>query len=223
MADVHRALAEDFKSQHGRESDDVPQLKMKLTCNPPQLILGKPWLLTRTVTYEEAPTARSIVIHPYPILGGFDNDPESLHQCRDEKWEEVEARDSGESCFMLWDDDPVRYAVGTTPFYFTCLKPGDTWTKVTRYYSQDETHHFPEEVKVGDKFQWRYAGAEIDWWDWGAMEDHQETKVMHMNGEVTSGNGGRPKLVVSAATMEFEVGGDKRLAAAADDTKDVRE
>ncbi|KAK2774667.1 kinesin light [Colletotrichum kahawae] len=110
--------------------------------------------------------------------------------------------------FMVVDDPDITVCVGKHK-HFTALQPGETWTTIQTLSGNDA--ELPRDMVVGDIFRYTFKGAEVDWWDWGTMEDHTETEVKlpcYEAGNVTnpSDNGGRPKLVVPGATpVKFTV------------------
>lgn len=109
---------------------------------------------------------------------------------------------------MVVDDPDITVCVGKHE-HFTALQPGETWTTIQTLSGNDA--ELPRDMVVGDIFRYTFKGAEVDWWDWGTMEDHTETEVKlpcYEAGNVTdpSDNGGRPKLVVPGATpVKFTV------------------
>ncbi|KAF4253498.1 hypothetical protein CNMCM8812_001542 [Aspergillus fumigatus] len=82
---------------------------------------------------------------------------------------------------------------------FVALMPGESWS-FTR-----EVTDFPKHAAPGDEFRYRFKGAQLDWWDWGHLGDHENT-IVWVNYLVRDpkDNGGRPGLVVPASNwVEF--------------------
>jgi hypothetical protein len=84
------------------------------------------------------------------------------------------------------------------PWVFTHRLESDAWLT-------------PEDAAVGDVFRCCYKGTTLDWWDWGALEDHADTVVTlpcWIAGAVVEpkDNGGWPKIVVPASNVvEFSL------------------
>jgi hypothetical protein len=90
---------------------------------------------------------------------------------------------------------------------FVSLLPGQEWTTTATAIDEDEElNEDPRDTKIGDKFRFWYTGLELDWWDWGAKEDHKETSVL-LSCTLYSAvcepkdNDGRPKLIVPASNI----------------------
>ncbi|KAJ5157176.1 uncharacterized protein N7482_008276 [Penicillium canariense] len=96
--------------------------------------------------------------------------------------------------------NPVANIVGRNDQNaFAALRPGESWS-FTR-----EVTEFPENAAPGDQFRYGFKGAQLDWWDWGHLRDHEDTVVWIE--EIVCNpryNGGRPVLIVPASNwVEF--------------------
>ncbi|KGO39836.1 hypothetical protein PEX1_003390 [Penicillium expansum] len=86
---------------------------------------------------------------------------------------------------------------------FWTLKPGESWS-FTRKVSE-----FPKDAASGDKFRYLFKGATLDWWNWGSLEDHEDTVIwvpgwLLAKVQYPEDNDGRPTVVVPASNaVEF--------------------
>ncbi|KAJ5518743.1 hypothetical protein N7453_001165 [Penicillium expansum] len=86
---------------------------------------------------------------------------------------------------------------------FWTLKPGESWS-FTR-----EVSEFPKDAASGDKFRYLFKGATLDWWNWGSLEDHEDTVIwvpgwLLAKVQYPEDNDGRPTVVVPASNaVEF--------------------
>ncbi|CAG8216978.1 unnamed protein product [Penicillium nalgiovense] len=82
---------------------------------------------------------------------------------------------------------------------FQSLVPGESCS-FTRTVSD-----FPKYFAPGDRFRYGYKGATLDWWDWGNLNDHENTVVLAGEYKVLDqNNGGRPVVVVPGSNwLEF--------------------
>lgn len=105
--------------------------------------------------------------------------------------------------WAIYDEDDVEVYVGQRAEDFASLRPGESRSK--RDVLNDPAGiDLPRDSLPGDVFRYRVIRSEVDWWDWGTMEDHRDTAVKlpcYLSGDVTDpkDNGGRPKLVVPAS------------------------
>lgn len=153
--------------------------------------------VTVTVTYvgpEAGPTGtfpRPITLHTWPF-----SDPEFLVLAREHgdggEWEEMEPED-GCMGFRLVDNPPIRTTAGAHKD-FVSLAPGESWSV------SHEVHRgswvftdVPRDAQPGERFRYTFAaGTTLDWWVWGAKEEHMETEVWlpdYVNGPVLDEEG----------------------------------
>ena len=93
--------------------------------------------------------------------------------------------------------------VGQLSDDFTSLNPGESWS-TTESLNERPDIYLPRDSMPGDVFRYRVKRSEVDWWDWGTMEEHRETTVMlpcFIKAKVTDpkDNGRRPRLLVPAS------------------------
>ncbi|RAL13183.1 uncharacterized protein BO97DRAFT_477423 [Aspergillus homomorphus CBS 101889] len=120
----------------------------------------------------------------------------------DGEWEPyTEGRDCA---FPNGPDDPFQVTVGEKGERggFVSLRPGQSRSKSIHIGPGD---HLPPYPATGEILRYRFNGCELDWWDWGTLEDHAHTVLTvpgFLGGEVLDppDNGGRPKVVVPAST-----------------------
>jgi hypothetical protein len=227
-----------------------PILQMTFDC-PSQLVAGdRDLTITSRLTYvgvtggsennnkaenrEEARAeAQPIVFHtadfygpkPFALFGRHLSPPQADGSYTDEDqwWQELGSDDDAIGASAIVDLPPIRVNISGTAkdSYFTELHPGQSWER--HHKLRDLLGREHGELRAGSKLQFVFCGAEIDWWDWGSMEDHTDTHVWLTNNiwgpvlqepgsaDVTSDtcpwtdNGGRPKLVVQSAEIDIAV------------------
>ncbi|RKU46442.1 hypothetical protein DL546_006864 [Coniochaeta pulveracea] len=200
----------------------APVITTTLSC-PPHFSGDEDFSVQVTFTYEGVvgpsgatePSPRPITIHAWTLHGVYCGRREGLRVDRwvktekdqrgdgnDVSWEKCE--DDDEMGYLLVDED-VAIRVGQDNKNFISLMPGEAWTTSDRIHNARwRSGYIPENVAPGDTFRCRHKGIVMDWWDWGTMADHVDTVVKlpsFIAGKVTepADNGGRPKLIVTAA------------------------
>jgi hypothetical protein len=120
-------------------------------------------------------------------------------------WEASRFYEEDQCRWNFYDDPDVEVEVGQWHDDFASLRPGESW-RSTEWLNSPTWMEIalPRDSMPGDVFRYRVMRSEVDWWDWGSMEDHRETVVKlpcYINGDVTEpkDNGGRPKLLVPAS------------------------
>lgn len=121
----------------------------------------------------------------------------------DGEWEDCALVEHDCCRWAIYDEDDVEVYVGQRAQDFASLRPGESWSKWDVLNDPAEID-LPRDSLPGDVFRYRVARSDMDWWDWGTMEDHRDTAVKlpcYINGDVTDpkDNGGRPKLVIPAS------------------------
>jgi hypothetical protein len=163
------------------------------------------YAVTAILLYEAAPNIsrrEPIVFHTF-LFKDVDWRQEGFRLYRKEngQWQPYEIRGSF-THHRYRVPNPVSKNVGRNEDNdFIALNPGESWS-FTRQVTD-----FPENVVPGDTFRYCYKGAQLDWWDWGHFQDHEDT-VVTIEGKVREpkDNGGRPALVVPASNyVEFTV------------------
>ena len=163
-----------------------------------------------TLHYEAPATARPFVFNDStldtPSLSTY-----LIYQKKEEDWKHIpENHVSGPRCFFLAEDWPSRRKLDFSSGCYLCLRPGESREVGCMLYDVDDPDdtqwfdRFPKDMKAGDKFQIRYLGAEILWWDWGTEEEHTETELWLMNGRFLEENGLRPRLFVPGCSVDVE-------------------
>jgi hypothetical protein len=115
--------------------------------------------------------------------------------------------------FLLTDDPPLPIFVGDDSsggsqhgsWQFVTLFPGESWGYTFPYHGK-EYSQVPEEILAGEQFKLLFKGARVDWWDWGTLEDHRNTRVVLncVTGaelEAPRDDGGRPALVLPGSNV----------------------
>lgn len=133
-----------------------------------------------TVTYvgPQSPTTfpHPITLHTWPF-----SDPEFLVLAREHgdggEWEEIKA-DDGCMGFRLVDNPPIRTNAGTHKSFIS-LAPGESWSVSHEVHRGSRVFtHVPRDAQLGEGFRYTFtAGSSLDWWAWGAKEEHVKTEV----------------------------------------------
>lgn len=172
-----------------------------------------PLTVTTKVIYhglaDGAEDGRPITFRLY-ALQNLDTLAEGFHlYCRSNgKWERYYDHDF--VCgWKIYDDPDIPVNVSQDEG-FVSLQPGECWTW-SQLMQNPTWSGLPDDRAVGDVFRFMYKGGTVDWWDWGAREEHANTVVKipcWITGNVTdpADNAGRPKLVVPASNaVEFTI------------------
>lgn len=146
-----------------------------------ELVLGEPFRVTAHITLEENSTGSKPVIFHIPRINdvGFSvarHRPQHGKETDDVTWEALEVDEDACGGFVLTDEPDVCVNV-TQHKDFVCLQPGETWDYTFTPYNPP-FRTLEDNVTSGDRIQFFYYGAELDWWDWGGMEEHTQTEVM---------------------------------------------
>jgi hypothetical protein len=177
--------------------------------------------LTIEITYDgttedNASNVRPITFHIQPFITNNQlREGIRLYRLRlDGNWERSKCDDGFGTGFGIFDDPPIPVNIGDeADEYADCfvsLYPGESWTTQRRVQNGESWTSLPDDVEVGDKFKYVIKGAVVDWWNWGAKEQHRDTVVQlpcWIAGDVVEpkDNDGRPKLVVPKSNeVEFE-------------------
>lgn len=197
-------------------SPGAPNLSFRLEC-PSKCHPDERFSLTETLVYEgvdNEENPRPITFHTARLRSGprhtEGREGLRIYRLQDAQWEryrpEVESHE-------VWGfpnaEDPIPIKVGgdhkatRIEREFKMLRPGESWVQHHCVHRPDwlEDSYLPDDAKDGDQFKFVMKGAEVDWWDWGTLEDHRGTVVKlpwHILGDVVEpdDNGGRPKLIV---------------------------
>jgi hypothetical protein len=115
--------------------------------------------------------------------------------------------------FLLTDEPPIPIFVDDDSsggsqhgsWQFVTLLPGESWGYTFPYHGK-EYSQVPEEILAGEQFKLLFKGARVDWWDWGTLEDHRNTRVVLncVTGaelEAPRDDGGRPALVLPGSNV----------------------
>ncbi|OAQ67454.1 kinesin light [Purpureocillium lilacinum] len=111
--------------------------------------------------------------------------------------------------YFIVDDPDVRVHVARHED-FVSLRPGESWTY--EYVAHEPGGaDFPADTVPGDRFRVRFAGVELDWWNWGDAEAHEQTEVSlpcFISGDVVDprDNDGRPKARVEVIELNMTTG-----------------
>ncbi|KAH6847195.1 hypothetical protein B0I37DRAFT_139359 [Chaetomium sp. MPI-CAGE-AT-0009] len=208
----------------------APILTLTLECAP--TVTGRgPFGITIKVTYtgqicgpdgQSSTTTRPITFRVWSILGdlgltegfwlrrqrGASGNPNGNGNDTDTSWEFC-SFDEDKQGFRLYDAPDVAVYVAQDD-QFTSLRPGESWTQAT-WLDTDTWGGLPDDIAPGDVFLYGFSGAEVEWWDWGGVQEHTNTVVMlpsWIAGRVVNprDNGGRPRLVVpESEPVEFRV------------------
>ncbi|KAL5327672.1 hypothetical protein ACEPPN_005373 [Leptodophora sp. 'Broadleaf-Isolate-01'] len=189
----------------GERIPGAPKMSVTLECNK-SVPLDSMTTVKITVLYEAPADSPDITFHSFPFQSWYGpREGYRLYRRRantdSNSWEAI--IDDAIS-FMIVDDPDVSVHV-TQDGNFATLQPGQTWSTSKRLQDQG-LGILPDDVKVGDVFRIVFKGVELDWWDWGGIEDHGETVVKlpcFLKGRVVEprDNGGRPKLIVPASNL----------------------
>ncbi|KAJ5944854.1 hypothetical protein N7516_005022 [Penicillium verrucosum] len=79
---------------------------------------------------------------------------------------------NGEIQHHAFCSSPSPVNIGKNEDKFQSLVPGESCS-FTR-----EVSDFPKNLEPGDRFRYGFNGAQLDWWDWGNLYDHEDTVVM---------------------------------------------
>lgn len=180
------------------QPSDNPEITtiLKMELEPPTTqTLGKQIKIIGRVSLKDtSPDAKPITFHTRRVDGGF-----RLFRRRQNNstWEVCPRDDS--TGFIIVDNPDVRVNVSEHDA-FVSIKPGETST--FEYTPSDAD--LPKDSAPGDMFRVRYAGVELDWWDWGSADDHANTEVSlpcFIDGDVVEprDNGGRPRSQISSS------------------------
>ncbi len=184
---------------------------MHIECVPePNYMIGI--RVVSKITYEgvddegnESPKPITFRKSPFDAL---DEPREGLclyRQNPDGNWQRCELREYG---YTNYDHPNIRITVGDgTDNYsdqFISLSPDETWEDSFPVGSEE----LPEDVETSDLFMYVNKGAMVDWWDWGAKDEHQNTVVelpYQLDGEVVDppDNNGKPKLIVPVSNKAY--------------------
>ncbi|KGO75767.1 hypothetical protein PITC_033510 [Penicillium italicum] len=144
--------------------------------------------------------ASSIPRHPLTVTVSYDARAELPHSGKPLTFRSFISKQPGATGFT----ERVPLNVGRNDGNnFWTLKPGEFWS-FTR-----EVREFPNDAAPGDRFGYLFKGATLDWWNWGSLEDHEDTVVWVPGWLVAKvqdprDNDGRPKIVVPASNaVEF--------------------
>lgn len=170
--------------------------------------------VTITVTYvgpddsttAEATVPRPITLHAWPF-----SDPDFLvlyrEQGKSEPWEEIE-REDGCMGFRLVDNPPIRTTAGAHKDFFS-LTPGESWSMTHDVHRGHWSYtDLPRDVRPGERFRYSFRETRIDWWAWGAKEEHMETEILlpdWINGPVLDEEG-KPRKRKEGDPPEIFVG-----------------
>jgi hypothetical protein len=137
----------------------------------PQLTLSETFDVTVKDTYEGfadgTEEAKPITFHTYAFLAlsgpreGF-----RLYRRRNDRLERCESEEGGG--YMIVDDLPVRVNVSNDE-NFANLGPAESWSTKRRVQGQSWSS-VPDDVAVGDTFQYMFKGTTVDWWNWGVVK-----------------------------------------------------
>jgi hypothetical protein len=154
------------------------------------------------------PTARPVTFHSWSLI---DEMKLSTHLMRrrggpEANWETSGLYEEEDYCRLaIYDEPDVEVRVGQRHDDFASLRPGESW-RWSQWMNSPTWMDIalPRDSMPGDVFRSRVERAEVDWWDWGGMEEHSETAVKvpcYIKGDVTEpkDNGGRPRLQVPAS------------------------
>lgn len=152
-----------------------------------------------------------MIFHTHRVHSAFELFRRRPGSGNDTVWEECPC---DETQGFLIVDDPDKRVLVSSHEDFSSLRPGETWS------DEYAVHHpsggdIPADAAAGDRFRVRFAGVELDWWDWGDAEEHgtRGTEVSlpcFVKGDVTDPrhNDGRPRVRIAASNdVEFVVKG----------------
>ncbi|KAI9149591.1 kinesin light [Paramyrothecium foliicola] len=164
---------DDEKQEEKTTDPDLPTLTASLEAAP-TFTMSKPYMVTLRVKYEETPQRLGpIMYHNYQASDRFLVSKKEEKEGRD-VWElQVSDVSTG---FILVDDPDVRVKVAEHED-FVSLKPGETWSR------EFAIHHpsggeIPSRSVPWDEFRIDWSGMNLDWWDWGTVEEHRETEAV---------------------------------------------
>lgn len=162
--------------------------------------------VTRTDGEPEETGARPVTLRSWALTGSqeFSVQLRRLRSGSDGDWEDCEFDEEFQCGWYPYDDGDVEVVIGQQGDDFTSLQPGKSWETTELLNDPSDVIHLPRDSVPGDMFRYRVTRSEVDWWDWGSMEDHKETALkmfMWYRGSLTDpkDNGGRPKVLVPAS------------------------
>lgn len=153
----------------------------------------------------EESIAPSVTFHSWALTGSqdFTIQVQRRRGGSESDWEDCQIDEDFGCSWNIYDEPDVEVYVGQRDDDFASLRPGESWTKMD-YLNDRPDISLPRDSMPCDLFRYRVKKSEIDWWDWGTMEEHRETVVKlpcFIKANVTDpkDNGGRPNLAVPAS------------------------
>lgn len=147
--------------------------------------------------------APSVTFHSWVLTWSQDFAVQVQRRRGGSDWEDCQIHEEYVCRWDIYDEPDVKVYVGQRSDDFTSLNPGESWS-TTESLNERPDIYLPRDSMPGDVFRYRVKRSEVDWWDWGTMEEHRETAVMlpcFITAKVTDpkDNGGRPRLFVPAS------------------------
>ncbi|KAK4104987.1 hypothetical protein N658DRAFT_556739 [Parathielavia hyrcaniae] len=92
-------------------------------------------------------------------------------------WEDCQIHEDYVCGWNIYGEPDVKVYVGQRSDNFTSLNPGESWS-TTLSLNERPDICLPPDSMPGDVFRYPVKRSEVDWWDWGTMEEHRETTAM---------------------------------------------